>query len=306
MDGKSHAGHTHSHAAPDPAAIDRAFAVSIAVNGAFVAVEAVWGFMTGSLALLSDAGHNLGDVATLLMALIAHKLHEIKPSLRFTYGFRKSTILVSLLNSVFLLITVGVIGYEAARRLISPTAVNGITIAVVSAIGIAVNGLTALLFRRGKDSDLNVKGAFLHLAGDAVLSGGVVLAGVAIYLTGWAWLDSAVSFVIIGFITYSTWGLLKDSLMLSLLGVPGHIDMDLVREAALGVAGVRDIHHIHVWAISTTQTALTAHVVVSAVYRNGFEGILHELRHRFEAMGITHSTIEIESESAKCDNEVCA
>ena len=301
----NHAGHLHAHTGLDTQSIDRAFAVSIALNGAFVVVEAVWGFLTGSLALLSDAGHNLGDVGTLLLALIARKLHEVKPNLRFTYGYRKSTILVSLINSVFLLITVGIIGYEAVRRLLNPAEINGMAIAIVAAIGIVVNGLTALLFRRGKDRDLNVRGAFTHLAADAVISSGVVLAGVLIYLTGWTWLDSAVSFVIIAVITYGTWGLLKDSLMLSLAGVPSHIDIDLVREAALEVDGVKDIHHIHVWAISTTQTALTAHVVIAGGLRDESARILGELRSRMEGMGISHSTIELENESATCGNEVC-
>lgn len=295
--------HPHSHSIES---INRAFIVGIALNAVFVVVEGVWGLLSGSLALLSDAGHNLSDVFSLVLALIAFKLLEVKPSERFTYGLKKSTILVSLLNAVIILIAMGAIGQEAIQRLGRPVELHGKTVAIVAAIGIVINSVTAFLFFRDKDRDLNIKGAYLHLAADALVSAGVVATGFLIILTKWYWLDSAISLVIIAVIFYGTWGLLKESLALSLAGTPKQIDMAQVRDTALGVDGVTAIHHIHVWAISTTQNALTAHIVVSKDKVSEASDIAGQIRHRLEHLGIHHCTLEVEPEGEDCDKPSCS
>lgn len=298
--------HAHNHDDTHPASsINRAFVVGIILNSIYVVVEAAWGFMSGSLALLSDAGHNLGDVATLLLALFAIKLGEVEPTDRFTYGFRKSSILVSLANAVLLLIAIGIIGYEAVRRLDNPPELQGQTIAIVAAIGIAINTVTAMLFFRDKDKDLNIKGAYLHLAADALVSLGVVLTGIAIIYTGWFWLDSVVSFAIILVIFYGTWGLLKESLTLSLGGVPNGIDLQEVRQAVLGVEGILDMHHVHIWAISTTQNALTAHIVVSKDRADELVEIIKRVKHEIQHLNIEHSTLEVEFDGEHCGVKSC-
>jgi len=273
--------------------LNRAFIWGIAMNLGFVIVEFVVGLLNGSLALLSDAGHNLSDVASLALSLLAFRLARMKPGPRYTYGYRKSTILISLLNALILLVAVVAIAYEALRRFTDPAPVQGGTMAIVAGIGIGVNTASAFLFFKDKEGDLNVKGAYLHLMADALVSLGAVVAGLVIMGTGWYWIDPVVSLLIIIVIVYSTWGLLRSSLRLSLDAVPPGIDMEEVRKAALQVPGVKDIYHIHIWAMSTTENALTAQLVVSEeLDRAAVAQLKNTLRHELEHLGIRHVTLE--------------
>ncbi len=279
--------------------------LGIVLNLSFVLAEAIAGFSTDSLSLLSDAGHNLGDVASLLLALLAFRLSRMATSGRFTYGYGKTTILVSLLNAVLLLIAVGIIAYEAIGRFSHPSATEGNTIAIVAFIGILVNGGSALLFRSGKDKDLNVKGAYLHLLADALVSLAVVIGGVIQSYTALNWIDPAMSLVIVVVIVWSSWGLLKQSLVLSIDAVPEGVELQKIREIALAVPGIQDIHHIHVWAVSTTRNAMTAHVVVQP--ETGSEDVIRlkkTLKHELEHYNIAHATIEIES-GEECKEQEC-
>lgn len=300
--------HTHGHLNPlgGQSTIGRALWLGIVLNTAFVIIEAGAGFWQGSMALLSDAGHNLFDVASLAMALLAFRLAKVKPNDNFTYGYRKTTILVALLNAVILLIGIGGIGFEAVRRLMQPEPVQGGVMAIVAAAGILINGFTAFLFVKDKDKDLNLKGAYLHMAADALVSLGVVIAGLIIMWTHWYPLDPIISFVIMIVILISTWSLLKDSLRLSLDGVPKEVDMEAVRHVAMETKGVLDIHHIHVWAMSTTQNALTAHLVVSPQLNVAdTESIKDSLRHNLVHLYINHSTFEIETQNEMCKEKSC-
>ncbi|HVH80895.1 MAG TPA: cation diffusion facilitator family transporter, partial [Stellaceae bacterium] len=246
-----HHAHAHHHAAPD---YGRAFAIGIALNLIYVTAEAGYGLAAGSLALLADAGHNLGDVLGLGVSWGAAVLARREPSSRFTYGFRSSSILAALANALILLLVTGGIAWEAIRRLADPMAVAGGTVAVVAAIGIIINGVTALLFASGRGSDLNLRSAFLHMAADALVTAGVVVAGVAIALTGLLWLDPAVSLVVSAVIIYGTWDLVRRALHLALDAVPEGVDADAVRAHLLAVPGVAAIHDLHIWGMSTTET----------------------------------------------------
>jgi cobalt-zinc-cadmium efflux system protein len=289
--------HAHTHALPSGSVnLNRAFVWGIVMNLGFVIIEFIIGFLTDSLALISDAGHNLSDVASLALSLLAFRLARIKPNARYTYGYRKSTILISLLNALVLLLAVGAIGYEAIRRFANPAPVPGGTMAIVAAIGIAVNSVSAFLFFRDKESDLNVKGAYLHLLADALVSLGTVIAGLVIIGTRWYWADPVVSLVIIVVIIFSTWNLLRDSLRLSLDAVPRGIEMDRIREAALKIPGIKDIYHVHVWAVSTTENALTAQVLVDEqLGKEEISRVKKALRHELEHLGISHVTLETDS-----------
>ncbi|HEY0608721.1 MAG TPA: cation diffusion facilitator family transporter [Chitinophaga sp.] len=297
MSHEHHHAHAHTHGLPSGNVnLNRAFIWGIVMNLGFVVIEFVVGFFTDSLALLSDAGHNLSDVASLALSLLAFRLARIKPNSRYTYGYRKSTILISLLNALILLLAVGAIGYEAVRRFSAPAPVPGSIMAIVAGIGIAVNAASAFLFFRDKESDLNVKGAYLHLLADALVSLGTVIAGLIIIGTGWYWVDPLVSLLIITVIIFSTWSLLSGSLRLSLDGVPPGIDMERIREVALKIPGVKDIYHIHVWAMSTTETALTARVLVNdKLGREEVSRAKKALRHELEHLGINHITLETDT-----------
>lgn len=297
MSHEHHHAHAHTHGLPSGNVnLNRAFIWGIIMNLGFVVIEFVVGFFTDSLALLSDAGHNLSDVASLALSLLAFRLARIKPNSRYTYGYRKSTILISLLNALILLLAVGAIGYEAVRRFSAPAPVPGSIMAIVAGIGIAVNAASAFLFFRDKESDLNVKGAYLHLLADALVSLGTVIAGLIIIGTGWYWVDPLVSLLIITVIIFSTWSLLSGSLRLSLDGVPPGIDMERIREVALKIPGVKDIYHIHVWAMSTTETALTARVLVNdKLGREEVSRAKKALRHELEHLGINHITLETDT-----------
>lgn len=286
-----HDHHGHHHG---PARYDRAFAVAIGLNLAFVAIEAVAGLIIGSLALLADAGHNLSDVLGLVIAWGATWLSRRRPTPRRTYGYRRSSILASLANAVLLLIAVGAIVLESLRRVAAPAPVDGTTVAIVAAIGVLVNTATALLFLSGRKDDLNIKGAYLHMAADAAVSVGVVVGALVIMATGWIWIDPAISLVIAAVITLGTWSLLRDSLDLALDAVPVGIDHLAVERYLQGLPGVTEVHDLHIWAMSTTETALTAHLV--RPHGTLDDALLAEacttLQGRF---GIGHSTIQVES-----------
>lgn len=306
----SHPGHSHSHDhghMHGPITnINTAFAAGIVLNLVFVVIEAGVGLYSKSLALLTDAGHNLSDVASLALALLAFRLAKVKPTHTFTYGYRKTTILVALLNAVILLIAIGSIGYEAAMRLNHPQSIEGREVAIVAGIGIIINSLTAFLFFRSQHTDLNIKGAYLHMAADALVSLGVVFSGLLISATGWYWVDSITSFIVMIVILIGTWGLLRDSIILSLDGVPKDIDFDEVESKALQIKGIHKIHHIHIWAISTTENALTAHLVLDS--NTDFEAadqIKKKLRHELEHMNIQHATFETELVTQECTSRQC-
>ena len=300
-----HAGHHHHDHAPKLDHLNSAFIWGIVLNSAFVIVEAGMGFFSHSLSLLTDAGHNLSDVASLALALMAFKLAKVKPNKQYTYGYKRSTIIVSFFNALILFVAVGFIAYEAIIRFLHPEVVKGATIAWVAFIGIAINGFTAWLFLKDKDKDLNVKGAYLHMAVDAVVSLGVVISGIIIYFTNWYWVDSVVSLIIVIVIIAGTWGLLKHSLRLEMDGVPVDIKVEEIKTELLKADGVIDVHHLHVWALSTTETALTAHIIVSPETLATFDKIKHDLRHCLLHMEITHCTFEPELVTEKCEQVAC-
>jgi cobalt-zinc-cadmium efflux system protein len=285
-----HHHHGHGHA---PADFGFAFGAGITLNIAFVAVGLAFGLIGHSMALIADAGHNLSDVLGLIMAWVASVLVKRAPSQRFTYGMRGTSILAALFNAVFLLVATGAIALGAIQRFFHPEPVAGKLVMIVAAIGIAINTLTALLFLRGRKSDLNIRGAFLHMAGDAAISLGVVVAGFVIVLTGWHWIDPVVSLGISAVIVAGTWSLLRDSLSMTLQGVPAGIDLPAVRAFLEACPGVCAIHDLHVWPMSTTETALTCHMVILDGHPgdDALHRIADELNHRF---GIPHATIQVE------------
>jgi cobalt-zinc-cadmium efflux system protein len=287
--------HAHAHP-PAENGVRTAFLVAVGLNAAFIVFEVVFGFQSGSLALLSDAGHNLGDVLGLLLAWGAILMARRAPSTRRTYGLRRSTILAALANAVVLLIAVGAVALEAVQRLRHPAQVAGPTVIAVAALGILVNGLSAWLLGRGRREDLNVRAAVQHLVADTAVSFGVVLAGVALVFTHWLWLDPLVSLLVSALIVVSTWKILRESLDLAMDAVPGQIDPVAVREYLEAVPGVVDVHDFHVWAMSTTETALTAHLVTdrATFYDDLTSRIAHDLSERF---GIVHPTIQWEGQN---------
>ncbi|MDX2280542.1 MAG: cation diffusion facilitator family transporter [Saprospiraceae bacterium] len=299
-----HDHHHHSHALP--AQINLAFILGITLNFLFVVVEVVVGFWTHSLSLLSDAGHNLADVGALALSLLAFKLLKVKSNHNYTYGYRKTSILVALFNAMVLLVSVGAIAYEAAHRFFNPEPIPGITVALVAGIGILINSITALLFFRDKDKDINIKSAYLHLMSDAIVSLGLVIGGIVMYYTHWYWLDAILSMVIAVVILWSTWQLLLDSLRLSMDGVPADINLEDIKTSALEIPGVKDLHHIHIWAISTTENAMTAHVVLAQETGLDLEiSIKSQLKYTLLHKNIHHITLETEREFEQCETMVC-
>jgi cobalt-zinc-cadmium efflux system protein len=292
-----HHGHAHVHG---PASFGMAFAVGIGLNLTFVAVEFTYGVIANSVTLIADAGHNLSDVLGLVIAWIAIVLTRRAPSSRYTYGLGGSSILAALFNAVLLLVAVGAIAWEAVLRLFHPEPVASGTVMIVAAVGILVNGVTAALFASGRKGDLNIRGAFLHMIADAAVSAGVVVAGLVILSTGWLWLDPLTSLVIVAVIVWGTWSLLRDSVAMSVDAVPASIDPQTVRSYLASCAGVAAVHDLHIWPLSTTENALTAHLVFPAGHP-GDEFLLTaatELRQRF---GIGHTTLQIEiSEQTAC------
>lgn len=301
----SHAGH-HHHQVSAADAANGAFIAGIVLNSAYVVVQAVAGFMTHSMALLSDAGHNLSDVAALALSLMAFRLAKVKPTHSFTYGYKKTTILAALTNAVVLLITIGMLGYESVNRLLHPRPVEGGVVAIVAGIGIVINLASAFLFFRNKDHDLNTKGAYLHLLTDALVSLGVVVAGVVISFTNWFWLDGAVSIIVLLVILAGTWSLLTDSLRLSLDAVPPNIDLPKIEELITKTAGVESIHHVHIWAMSTTENALTTHLVLSDTLNFDQKmKLVGKIKHELLHNNIQHATIELESADIPCKDADC-
>jgi cobalt-zinc-cadmium efflux system protein len=282
-------GHSHVHA---PASFDRAFAIGISANIVFVAAEAFFGWKVNSLALLADAGHNLGDVAGLVMAWGGALAGKLRPDVRYTYGWKRASILAAFANALLLLVAMGSLAWEALQRLQSPQPIQGITVMVVAGIGIAVNLGTALLFMRGRNDDINIRGAYLHMASDALVSAGVVIVGAVALWTGWGWLDPVASLAIAFVIVVGTWGMFRQSLRLMFDGVPEHIDLVAVRGALEALPGVDHVHDLHVWATGTSDVALTAHLVMPCGHPDDpfFETATLQLRDRFK---IGHVTLQV-------------
>ncbi len=300
--GHSHAGHGHSHGghghhhAPPPERMGQVYAIGIGLNLLYVAVEAGFGFATGSLALVADAGHNLSDVLGLVLAWGAYAAGALPPRGRLTYGWSKGSVLAALVNAVLLLVAVGAIAWEAVRRLGDPQPLDGGVVAGVAAVGILVNGATALMLMRGSAADLNQRGAFLHMVSDAAVSAGVVVAGLAVMFTGALWIDPAVSLAVAAVIAVGTWSLLRESFALAMDAAPRETPVEAIRACLAGLPGVTRVHDLHVWALSTTTTALTAHLVRPAGCDDALLGEAAQvLRERF---GVAHVTLQVERDEA--------
>lgn len=288
--------HDHAHA---PAGHGRAFAIGVLLNSAFVLIEAGFGIWSGSMALVADAGHNLSDVLSLLIAWGAAYMSALPAKGRYTYGYKSSSILAALANASLLLIALGAILFETIDRLLDPAPVHGWTMIAVAGVGILINGATALLFAKGRKTDINIRGAFLHMAADALISVGVVIAGLLILMTGKLWIDPLTSLIIVLLIGWGTWGLLKDSVKLALHAVPDGIDEEAVRGFLAGLPGVSAVHDLHIWPMSTTETALTAHLVMPGGQPG--DGFLHDLAHELEHdFRIGHATVQIETGADDC------
>lgn len=301
----NHSHHDHSHVAT-LTNVNSAFIIGIGLNALFVLIEAIYGFLIHSLSLLSDAGHNLADVGSLALSLLAFRLLKVKSSKKYTYGFRKTTILAALFNAMILLLSIGAIAYEAFTRLSHPPALPGKTIAIVAGIGIVINFVTAVLFLKNKEHDLNVKSAYLHMMADALVSAGIMVGGIIIYYTQLYWIDPALSIIIVIVILIGTWGLLKESLKLVLDGVPKDIDIENIKTNAAKIEGIRDLHHIHVWAMSTTENAMTAHLVVDkSKDPDQITAIKNDLKHTLQHMDIQHITLETEFANEPCKKPEC-
>ena len=305
-EGSADHSHAHHHGAAG-STLSRAFAVGVALNVTFVVVEAIYGIAAHSTALLADSAHNASDVLGLGLAWIAASLARRKPSLRHTYGLRASTVLAALTNAVLLLVAVGGVSWEAIRRLVDPDThhVEGLTVLAVAAVGVVINAASALLFLRGRKDDANVRAAFLHLAADAGVSLGVVVAGAAIMKTGWDWLDPAVSLAVSIVVLVSTWELLRDALHLALAGVPSGVNVVAVQDFLQSLPGVCEVHDLHIWPMGTTEVALTAHLVLpwTAQPPSFLQDLEHELKKRF---GIDHATVQLEPQDAGTSCELAS
>lgn len=295
--------HHHDHLR-DLASLNGIFIFSIILNILFVVVEAIVGLLENSLSLLSDAGHNLGDVFSLVLVLIAFQLAKLHSNKKFTYGYKKSTVLISLLNAIILLVAVGAIVIESIHKFYAPVSVNGVAVSWTAFVGILVNGATALLLMKGqKKKDINVRAAFIHMAADTLVSVGVVISGIIIIHTGWNIVDPIVSLIIALIILVSTWNLLSGSLRLSLDGMPEGIELTKVDKILESNPHVTNVHHVHVWAISTTDNALTAHIVIDNIC--AMEHVKEDLKYKLENLGIKHSTLEIETSQCHCCDHEC-
>lgn len=277
--------------------------MAVALNLAFVIVEAVAGFIGNSLGLLSDAGHNLSDVFSLLLAMIALKLASSHATKRFTYGHRKASVLISLLNAIILLVAVGAIIVESVEKFFSPSEVNGTLIIWTAAVGIVINGVTAWVLSRQQQHDINTRGAFLHMLADTLVSVGVVVSGIVIHYTGWTIVDPIIGLVIAVVILVSTWDLLSESLRMSTDAVPEGFDVDDIQNRISTVDGVLNVHHLHIWAISTTETALTCHIVIPEAAM--LEEVTDRVKELLDSIGIHHSTLELETTSSHCHDHDC-
>ncbi len=291
--------HHHHHHEAVVTNLNTAFKLGISLNVIYVVVEVAFGFYYNSMGLLSDAGHNLSDVATLAIAMIAFKMAQRPTTARYTYGYRKMTIQASLANAVLLLVAVGAILVESISKLIYPEALDGDAIAWVAGIGVIVNGITAWLFMRDKDKDLNVKGAFLHMAADALVSIGVVASGIIIHFTGWYVIDPIIGICIAIVVGWSSKSLLQESMRMSLDAVPEGIDYEKVKDSIAQVDGVKEVHHLHIWPLSTTVTAMTTHVIVDNPA--DIDRVINDIRLKMQQMGISHSTIEAETKVSSAE-----
>lgn len=294
--------HAHGHGRL-PSSLNRVFVICIVLNLLFVGIEAAAGLLFNSVGLLSDAGHNLSDVFSLLLALLAFRMSGIRANSHFTYGYKKSTVLVSLVNAVILLVAVGAIIFESISRFGSPVDVPGTAVAATAGAGIIVNGLTAVLLMKDQKKDLNVRGAYLHMFMDTVVSVGVVISGIVIGLTGLEWIDPAISLVIAAVILVSTFNMLKESLYLSLDAVPSSVDIKKIESALDRAPGVAGWHHLHIWPISTTENAATLHVVVDNI--SEMENVKGSVKKIFEKEGVSHCTIETETTAESCSHRNC-
>ena len=299
-----HAGHNHGPSTLEN--INRAFYIGIALNLLFTIIEFVVGYLNNSLALISDATHNLSDVASLVISLVAMKLAQKAANLTFTYGYKKASILASFINSVLLLVVVFTILKEAIERFNSPPEVGGKVIIITAIIGVLINTISAFLFYKGQKDDINVRGAFLHLLVDAIVSVGVVISGIIILYTNWHITDIIVSIIIAVVILVTTWGLFKESLKLTLDAIPKGIDLVNIKKIILNNDGVKDVHHVHIWALSSTINALSAHIILDKEYSiQDSMKIKAHLRHELEHHNIQHITIEIDSDTIDCDELEC-
>ena len=296
----------HHHHGENEVHVTHAFIAGIALNFIYVVVQVIAGLKINSLSLLSDAGHNFMDVSGLALSMLAFRLTKSKSTKNYTYGYKKSSILISLLNTVILLVSIGAIGYEAFGRFQHPEQIPGKIVAEIAVIGIFINGLSAFLFFREKEKDLNIKSAFLHLFSDTLISIGLVLGGLLMYYTHLYWIDPLLSVVICLVIVWSTWNLLRSSLHLSLDGVPANVDIELIIRTVEGVEGVVSFHHLHVWAISTQENALTGHLVVSEkLSESQIHKIRQAVKRHLTQVKINHCTLEVESEKQQCMDEIC-
>lgn len=295
--------HEHHHHSFEVTSLNKAFIIGILLNSGFVVAEFAAGFWYNSLGLISDAGHNLGDVASLVLAMLAFRLAKVHANQKYTYGYKKSTVLVSLLNAVILLIAVGFILTESIGKLLHPQPLDGDAVAWVAGAGVVINALTAWLFLKDKEKDLNVKGAYLHMAADTLVSIGVVISGILIRYTGWYIIDPLIGIGIVIIIVISTWSLLKGSVRLSLDGVPVNIDYRQIEQIIVSAPQVESFHHLHIWALSTTETALTAHIVIPQVEM--MDQVKCELKKRLHAAGIRHATLEFETMDNHCTPSNC-
>ena len=301
----NHNHHHHEHNIK-PADISNAFIVGICLNALFVIIEVITGIANNSMSLLTDAGHNLSDVASLVLSLLAFRLAKKSSTNKYTYGYKKTTVLAAFLNAVFLLIAIGILGFESVQRLLNPASVKGNIIAWVAGAGIVINIVTALMFFKNRHSDLNVKSAYLHMMSDALVSAGVVAGGILITYTHWYWIDPLIGLVIMIVILIGTWSLLTESFRLSVDAVPPDIDMNKIKNLIISRDNIIDVHHIHIWALSTTENALTAHISVkeSLSFDKKIQ-LVQDVKHELMHHKIHHSTIEIETEMSGCEQKDC-
>ncbi|MEO8763010.1 MAG: cation diffusion facilitator family transporter [Ginsengibacter sp.] len=300
--------HHHNHPAPAINSVNnsKALVIGISLNAGFVVVEVIAGIINNSMSLLTDAGHNLSDVASLVLSLIAFRLAKKKSTEKFTYGFKKTTVLAALFNAVLLLIAIGILGFESVNRLFNPAEVKGDIIAWVAGAGIVVNVFSALLFFKNRKTDLNIKSAYLHMMSDALVSVGVVAGGILITYTGWYWVDPAIGLIIMVIILFGTWSLLTESFRLSVDAVPPDIDIQEIKDVITSQDNIVEAHHIHVWALSTTENALTAHVSLNeSLSFDEQMKLIQNLKHELLHHQIHHSTIEIETALSGCRQKDC-
>jgi cobalt-zinc-cadmium efflux system protein len=295
MHGHDHSGGQHHHGPRD---YGRAFAIGITLNLLFVIIEFIYGHIAHSLALSADAGHNLSDVLSLLLAWVAAVLSRTAPTQQRTFGMRRSSILAALVNAALLLVAIGAIGWEAVRRFAQPLPAEGKTVMIVAGVGIAINSLTALLFWSGRRQDVNIRGAFLHMAADAAVSAGVVVGGYLMLVTGWLWLDPAISLAIVVLIFLSTWALLRDALILALDFVPANVDPEAIQQYLGSLPEVAEVHDLHIWSLSTTEAALTAHLVLKPGASLAYDALLRAEAELHERFKIDHSTLQVEGDDA--------